>query len=255
MSCAELRSLIGGYVLHALEPGEEETVRRHLATCPDCAREHEELAPVPALLDAVLDPDAAPAEPPAGLEDAVLDRFARDQGPRARRRERRRGREPARRLRAPAWLARPLPAAALAAVAAVAVTLGLTGALGGGGSGAQKSYGAHLRAVAGGAPGQGSVPAPADRPYAYARLSHSPSGTRVQLTATGLAAPGSVYELWCVYPDGSKVSAGTFRAGPGGRAEVSMTTAARVGEYHRLSVEARSPGHPGRRILAGDIAY
>jgi hypothetical protein len=182
----------------------------------------------------------------------VLDRFARDQGPGA-------PREPAPRqrgLRAPGWLARPLPAAGLAALAAAAITFGLTSAIGGGDSDSQKSYGAHLRAVAGAAPGQGAVPARAARPYAYARLSRSASGTRVQLKATGLAAaPGTVYELWCIYPDGSKVSAGTFRAGPGGRAEASMTTAARVGEYHRLSVERRDPGHPGRRLLAGDIAY
>jgi hypothetical protein len=119
-----------------------------------------------------------------------------------------------------------------------------------------KSYGAHLRAVAGAAPGQGSDPAHADRPYAYAKLSTFESGTQVRLKASGLGGPpGAVYELWCVYPDGSKVSAGTFRADGSGRAVASMTTAARVGEYHHLSVEQRLPGRDGRRVLAGDIAY
>jgi hypothetical protein len=110
--------------------------------------------------------------------------------------------------------------------------------------------------VDGAAPGQGSDPAHAARPYAYARLATADSGTQVKLKASGLTGgPGSVYELWCVYPDGSRVSAGTFRAGDDGRAEASMTTAARVGDYHHLTVEQRRPGQDGRQVLAGDIAY
>jgi hypothetical protein len=263
VNCSDIRSLLGGYVLHALEPHEAETVRRHIGSCPDCAREHAELAPVPGLLDIALDPEATPAEPPAGLEDAVLDRFARENGPRAAEGDAGgKGGDPSgprrrRRPRAPGWLRRPLPAAALGALAAAAFTVGLTSALDhDGDSNGSKSYGAHLRAVAGGASGHGTDPARADRPYAYARLSTSSAGTRVKLKASGLAGgPGSVYELWCVYPDGSKVSAGTFRADTSGRAEASMTTAARVGDYHRLTVEQRRPGRQGERVLAGDIAY
>lgn len=259
MTCAEVRALIGGYVLQALEPHEAETVRAHIDSCPDCAREHAQLEPVPALLDAAHAPDATPELPPAALEEAVLDRFARERapdeapaGPSARPRAAAPGR--GRRLRR--WIARPLPAAALAAAATAAVTLAVTGSLDGDDTSAPKAYGAHLRAVAGGAPGHGTSPAPAGDPYAYARLSSSDSGTRVELKASGLpAAPGAVYELWCVYPDGSKVSAGTFRAGPDGRARASMTTAARIGDYHRLSVERRLPGRGGARLLAGDIAY
>jgi anti-sigma factor RsiW len=242
VKCSEVRSLIGGYVLHALEPHEEDAVRAHVAACPDCARDHAELAPVPALLGAVEDPEAVPAEPPPTLEDAVLDRFARD----------RPGSEPAgRRRRALRWLARPLPAAGLAATAAVLLTLAATGAFDRDGGG-PKVYGAHLHATAAGAPVTGG----AERPYAYAHLSSLETGTRVELEASGLAAaPGAVYELWCIYPDGSKVSGGTFRADPAGRATATMTTAARVGDYHRLAVERRRPGEPGQRVLAGDIAY
>ena len=260
MNCADVRTLIGGYVLHALEPDEADAVRRHIADCPDCAREHADLAPVPALLDAAHDPDAEPAAPPPALEDAVLDRFARERGrgapeavipaPGAR---------PARRPRAPRWLARPLPAAALAAAAAIALTLGVTSALDGDGGdeGGPKVYGAHLRAAAGGAPDQGTDPAPTggDRPYAYAKLSSTDIGTKVELKASGLSGAGAVYELWCVYPDGSKVSGGTFRADSTGHARATMTTAARVGDYHRLTVEQRLPGKRGERVLAGDIAY
>ena len=267
MNCSDVRSLIGGYVLQALEPHEDETVRRHLVACPDCAREHADLAGLPELLDIALDPEAAPAQPPASLEEAVLDRFAAEAGsargapwPAEPDAAPRSAADPPPRRRtgsARRWLARPLPAAALAAVAAAALTFGITRGLDGDddGAGGSKSYGAHLRAVAGGAPGQGTDPAPAERPYAYAELSTSESGTQVKLEATGLAAPGAVYELWCIYPDGSKVSAGTFRADSAGRAEASMTTAARVGDYHHLSVEQRRPGRRGERVLAGDIAY
>jgi hypothetical protein len=272
MSCSDVRSLIGGYVLHALEPHEEETVRRHLATCPDCAREHAELAPLPALLDVPLDPEATPVLPPASLEEAVLDRFAAEAGakrggtladagavepPLAPAAPQQGARRPRRAGRVRRWAGRPLPAAALGALLAAALTFGITRALDGDdGASTHKSYGAHLRAVAGGAPGHGTVPAPADRPYAYAKLSTSESGTQVKLEASGLGgAPGAVYELWCVYPDGSKVSAGTFRADATGHAEASMTTAARVGDYHHLRVERRLPGRDGERVLAGDIAY
>jgi Anti-sigma-K factor rskA/Putative zinc-finger len=257
VNCAEVRSLIGGYVLHALEADEAEAVRRHIADCPDCAREHGELAPVPALLDTAHDPDAEPATPPAALEDAVLDRFARERAPDGAP-PRRRGARPGRRLRAPSWLARPLPAAGLAAVLAVALTLGATGVLDGGGDeNGPKVYGAHLRAAAGEAPDQGTDPAPTggDRPYAYAKLSSTDIGTRVELKASGLAGAGAVYELWCEYPDGSKVSGGTFRADENGRAKATMTTAARIGDYHRLTVEQRRPGKRGAQVLAGDIAY
>src|SRR5204863_5548222 len=72
------RTLLGGYVLHALDPDEQESVRRHLASCEACAEEHGQLVGIPAILDAT-GPDGAPAEqPPAALEETVLDRFARE---------------------------------------------------------------------------------------------------------------------------------------------------------------------------------
>jgi putative zinc finger protein/anti-sigma-K factor RskA len=240
--CAEVRSLLGGYVLQALEPADTDAVRAHLAGCADCAREWSQLGPLPELLDAVHDPDAAPEEPPASLEEAVLDRFARERPPaRARGRERRRG---ARLLRP---FARPLPAALAAAIAGAAIALAVNAGLDVGGSAPAKVYGAHLHGAAGPA---------GPKPYAYARLSSFDAGTRVKLRVSGLRpAPGVVYELWCVYPNGSKVSGGTFRVGSDGRAELSMTTAARVGDYNRLSVERRASGHRGEPVMAGDISY
>src|SRR5207245_1794701 len=101
MRCDECRSQLGGYVLGALEPEEMEEVRAHVAVCADCSREHAGLATLPAMLDAAGSVETASATPPAALEAAVLDRFARER-PRVER---------------PGWqrlLTRPLPVAAAA---------------------------------------------------------------------------------------------------------------------------------------------
>src|SRR5207244_13392433 len=78
LRCADCRELLGGYVLHALEPDDAEAVRAHLRHCDRCAAEHGELTPLPAMLDLAGSADAVPERPPAALEEAVLDRFARE---------------------------------------------------------------------------------------------------------------------------------------------------------------------------------
>jgi anti-sigma-K factor RskA len=238
IACADCRSLLGGYVLGALEPDEMEAVRVHVASCRQCAREHAHLAPLPVLLDAGSAEAATPAPPPA-LEDAVLDRFARERPPTPAREG------GSRRDRVRRWLARPLPAAAAAAALAVVATLAVSGGLGGSGSHAAHAYGAWLR---------GSADVPGAR--AYATLRTQAAGTSVDLRVRGMTpTPGSVYELWCVDRDGTKVSAGTFRVDDSGRARVRLATAARLGEYDRLSVERRVAGRAGERVMAGSIEY
>jgi hypothetical protein len=93
--------------------------------------------------------------------------------------------------------------------------------------------------------------------HAYARLQTSTSGTRVRLEVKGLHGnPADTYELWCVRDDGTKVSAGTFRVGASGQADVKLTTAAVPGEYRLMNVE-RKPNAPlpGERVMAGSIQY
>jgi anti-sigma factor RsiW len=245
IACTECRELLGGYVLDALDPGESEAVRAHIASCPECAREHSLLAPVPSLLDVAGSADAATPEPPAALEEVVLDRFARER-PRP---------EPAGGSAAPApagrgplrrWLARPLPVAAAAAAAAVLVTLAVSGALDDSDDYAHHAYGASLR---------GSPAAPGA--HAYAKLTTQATGTRVDLHVRGMQpTPGTVYELWCVGRDDTRVSAGTFRVDGAGRASVRLATAARLGEYDRLTVERlATAGAQGERVMAGAIEY
>jgi anti-sigma-K factor RskA len=195
--------------------------------------------------------ESSAEHPPATLEEAVLDRFAREH-PGHHEEEQPDAPAPSQRLHARfrRHLARPFPAAIAGAVAAAAVTAALIVLPGAGGSGGSsgEQYQASLF---------GSPAAPGAR--ASAKLQVFASGTHVRLSVRGLhGSPGTVYELWCLRDDGAKVSAGTFRTDGSGRADVSLTTAAIPGEYHRLGVERRSlspAAQPATSVMAGEIQY
>lgn len=237
-ACNDCRTLLGGYVLQALEPDEAESVRVHLAECAACAAEHGQLMGIPSILDDA-GADETPVEhPPAALEEAVLDRFAREHPGHPAEPPRRTFRDRLRAALRP--LSRPLPAALAGAVAAAAVTAALI-VLPGGSSTDAELYQARLA---------GSQAAPGAT--ASARLKVLASGTHVNLSVRGLHGnPDSVYELWCIRDDGQKVSAGTFRTDASGRADVNLTTAAIPGEYHKLGIERK----PGVNVLAGEVQF
>ena len=214
MSCAQLREEIGGYVLGALEPAERDAVAEHLAVCPECAAEHARLAALPALLaraDGLEIPD-----PPAAVEERVLDQIAQEGG------AARRTRRPRRIL--PGWLrGRGLVAGALAGAALGAAVTAFV-----------------LR----------DEPAPPPAAYALvlsgtdgasarAQLSPGREGTELHMWVKGLPPGGeTVYEVVCERSDWS-AGAGTFRADSRGRAYVVLTTAARLGEYESIRVVRR----------------
>jgi len=256
-ACHDCRDLIGGYVLDALEPAERELVSRHLETCEPCAREHAELAALPALLDVADSADAVALRPPARLEEAVLDGFAREHrggaavgGPPERDRAeatppRRRGLRPGLR---PRWLAPALAAAACAAVAAFAI-VSFTGD---DGTDPGPTAAGQARVYRVGLTGAGPAPAAAGE----AKLYPGETGTGVHLAVSGLDPAAYDYELWCVRDDGWKISAGTFRVDARGKADVSLTTAAKPNEYDSLSIQARPRGSDasrGPRVLTGRI--
>jgi hypothetical protein len=172
-----------------------------------------------------------PALSPA-VEEAVLDRFARERA--------RRG-KPRRRLpllRAPRLAA--LGAACIAALVIAFVSIGNDG------------EDSHVYASAKLAP-VGSV----ETASAVAWADDVPAGTRVRLRARGLPATGSaMYELWCIRADGRWVSGGTFRAASDGRAEAVLTAAVRPGDYH-VMVVTRHTGDPehGPPLLRGELRY
>ena len=58
MSGQDLHQLLGAYLLGGLQPDEAAAFERHLAECRDCRAELDQLASLPALLDAVPVPDA-----------------------------------------------------------------------------------------------------------------------------------------------------------------------------------------------------
>jgi putative zinc finger protein len=237
-TCDELRPLLGGYVLDALEPHEAEAVREHLPNCPDCAAEHASLAGLPALLDLAAPLDT-PHEPlPPAFEEALLDRFARDRDTAPVERPRRR------RLPRLAWT-RPRVAVASALLAA-ALTFGTTMALTRDTAPpSTRAYVVPLRAAAA-APLAGPV-------HARAALYRVRGGTGVHLSARGLpAGPGRVYEVLCE-KHGWSASAGTFRADANGRVDAHLTTAARVGEYDSLRVVYRDERGHTKDVLTGRL--
>ncbi|MER7998984.1 anti-sigma factor [Streptomyces sp. NPDC095613] len=85
MTAADLHTLTGAYVLHALEPGERAAFEGHLDACPPCAQEVRELAATAARLGS-----AAAVSPPPALKEQVLRRIAteRQDPPRGRARSR-----------------------------------------------------------------------------------------------------------------------------------------------------------------------
>jgi anti-sigma factor RsiW len=240
-TCDDLRPLLGGYVLGALEPDEAEAVREHLPGCAACSAEHASLAGLPALLD-LATPLAAPDEPlsPA-FEEALLDRFARDREAAAP------APAPKRRRRLPrvAWT-RPRVAVASGLLAA-ALTFATMAALDDDPSqpAASGNYVVPLRAAA-------SAPA-GHKLRARVALYRVRGGTGVHLWASGLpAGPGRVYEMLCE-KGGWSASAGTFRADAHGRVEAKLTTAARVGEYESLRIVYRDERGHTRDVLTGRL--
>lgn len=238
-TCDDLRPLLGGYVLGALEPDETEAVREHLPDCEACSAEHASLAGLPALLDLAAPLDA-PDEPlsPA-FEEALLDRFARDReaaAPPAKWR---------RRLPRIAWTT---PRVAVASgLLAAALTFATMAALDDDPSPprASRSYVVPLRAAAS-APAGGKL-------RARVSLYRVRGGTGVHLWASGLpAGPGRVYEMLCE-KGGWSASAGTFRADARGRVEAKLTTAARVGEYDSLRIVYRDERGHIKDVLTGRL--
>ena len=232
-TCDEIRPQLGAYVLGGLEPEEAAEVREHLAHCPECAREHAELAELPAKLDLIEAPEEA-LQRPSLTRVAIHDRlFERRATPKRRRPF---GRGPVVAASGGAAVARrPLLrgharlAGAVAALAA-AVTLAVVVLAGGGSSPVNppSAVAAELN------PGPG-----APRAHGTAWLHAVPAGTAVKLSAQGLPG-GRSYELWCVRWDGRWVSAGTFEAGRDGHANVRLTAAVGRGEYGQILVTPRT---------------
>ena len=228
--CPTHGALLGGYVLGALEPPEMETMRLHLESCPQCAREERKLAGLPALLDTIEPGDVPPPQLSPELEELVLDRFVRERRPE--------------RPSSPRW--RRVPVLAAASGIAAALLVGLVVLLIGGEADDDTAYAwASMK-------GRGAA---ADS-RAYARLTSVDAGTRVSLQARRLPGNGDQFELWCVRTDGRWVSGGTFKSRADGRAAAELTAAVTPGNYHRIVVTTLGAGpEPGTPVLRGKLNY
>lgn len=224
--CVSHGELVGGYVLGALEPSEMEEMRRHVAGCPACGPDTRRMAALPGLLDTVQPGDVPPPAASPEVEEAILDRFAR---------ERPRAVAPRRKL-----LVGAVAAAAVAAVVLALILIPL---------GDEQEDSAYASAqLAALETGSGAK--------AYAYVDTVPAGTKVTLGARGLDAGGAAYELWCVRANGKWVSGGTFRSGAGGRARAELTAAVEPGDYHVIVItNATEGGARGTPVLRGKLRY
>ncbi len=84
--CSRLRTLLGVYVLGAIEPAERAQVDGHLSTCARCRDELASLAGLPALLSRVTEEQLTQLGPPPGeLFDSILAEAGRENRSRRRR--------------------------------------------------------------------------------------------------------------------------------------------------------------------------
>src|SRR5215470_16819664 len=198
-ACSGWRGDIGAYIVGALEPGAAASVRRHLRGCQACRSEYEDLLPVRDWL-IYLSTAGRPA-PRARLGGPVLRLVEPLQSRMGRR-----------------WLA----AAVAAATAVAAVVFGVVGSVGG--SPAATGF------RAGG---------PAAGVHGQARLHATATGTRINLTVTGLAADERC-RLVAVSGRGTDVAA-TWNASYDGSARIVGTSAIPENQLTALWVE--SAGH------------
>lgn len=251
--CHRVRELLGGHALGALEPEEAERAYRHLAECPECARQHDSLVEAASLLDLLEATDVPLPAPPPELEQALLDRHSRARrrapDPRPRRRRAfllgaKTAVTPAAAPRARTRPRRSLLLGAMTAATVVAIVAVMSGP--GRHSPASSAEGGVSLAASAAAPGAAG----------RAELRSVAAGTGVRLSLEGLdPRPGVLYTLWCVRDDGSRVSGGSFRPDSRGRAEASLTAAVRRGEYGRVLVTSSRTGGRARRVLAGTVEY
>ena len=244
MTGAELHKLLGAYLLGGLEPAEAARFEHHLEACAECRRELDDLASLPALLDALPVADAialtgaatrgngstetdgvaatgtatpaVPAEVPslgevasAGDPARLLDELA------ARRRKSRRR-----------W------SAFVGAVAAACLALGVLAApLFDQPPKPDASY---------------SVEAPGGLQVQLA-LMRKAWGTEVSFTGTSLPTQGTL-SLWVKGQDGTEDRACSWSATPGGRSRITGATPTQISRIS--SVELRDEGQKTVAVIS-----
>jgi|SRR5215467_4044079 len=227
-SCAQWRGEIGAYVVGALDGCARDRVTRHLAACAGCRADYDELAPVRDWLGLLAltagGPEPGPAEQPgrplhnslregtlaAARYDGLVPRSCPGSGTRL-------PAQPAGRSRAiwpRTW--RWLPAAGAALAAAVAAVALLV------------SSGASARTFRAADSATGVS--------GHAQLHDTPTGTQIDLTASGL--PGHERCILVAVTQGGSDIAGSWDATYDGSARIAGTTAFRANQLTALRIES-----------------
>jgi anti-sigma factor RsiW len=196
--CRQFRHLLGGYALGQLTSDEQEAVRLHLETCPQCNDELDEITVVARLLPSA-DPERVlnkPVTPPHVAAD-LFAKIAKE-----RRLQRRR--------RSTAGVALGIAAAILVGVMVVPLVQ------------SEPTPGDFVA----------FQNAPADV-SADARLVNQPWGTEVHLKVDGLSGRQTV---WFEQPDGTRASAGSFDGGGTEPVDLVLSTAFRAQDAVALCV-------------------
>ena len=216
---ADIRNLLGPYVMGDLERHEEREVEDHLEGCAGCREEARELR---LAHEHLADLAYATHIPPQDLKERVVAGMPR------------RG------------AGRRVPASA-AAVAAAFFVVAVTGAVF-----IPDLFGGRALASATLSPTNRA-------PEAGGEVSIEDAGknTEVRLEAWGLppCEHDQYYELWLVEGE-ERVSAGSFTVGPSGRVEVNMNAPAFAGAYPTVGITAeydKDPRASDDRMLSGEL--
>jgi hypothetical protein len=226
VSSADVHQLLGAYLLGGLEQADVSRFEQHLAGCPDCRRELDELASLPALLDALPVADAValagPAPAAAAPEATALGVVASGAEPAAlldelavrRRKSRRR------------W------AAFVGAVAAACLAVGVLAA---------PLFNQPPRPDA-----SYSVEAPGGLQVQLALIKKA-WGTEVSFSGTSLPTQGTL-SLWVKGQDGTEDRACSWSATPGGRSRITGATPTQISRIS--SVELRNEGQQTVAVIS-----
>ena len=213
------KELLGPYLLGELTEADERDLERHLQECPGCRDEMARVRQTHTSLRRL-----AASEPPPELKAKVLARVSRQTATRS--------------IGGWYW------ASAAAAVLLVAVLgVGLLRSLTGDPSAAVPLTATALAPKAGG----------------EARVGEVGRNLRVELEVWGMPAleEGEYYEMWYYAENGGRISCGTFRVGPEGRATVSLSAPASAASYPEIEITREpndgDPGASDEEVLEGSL--
>ncbi len=229
MKCAEVHPNLGAFVLGGLEPQEAAEIRRHLALCPGCRNELQELEKINQALEAA----PPPADPPRYLKDEILS-HVRDEEPSSSNEESSSSKKNLR------FVLPGVAAAALVAIVALGIFFG-------------------LQTETPVATVQLSSIDEDEEYWGVAEFYPQPSGNQlVELKLNDLddPGPGSFYEMRFV--SGEKyISAGAFTANSSGETKVWLTAPPEALSYRTLLITEESADNgssPGEgEILGGEL--